>query len=99
MERWLARIALAIALIAVALAAWSLRAAHPSSTASEASAQQVVDAKTRACSAATTVNTAVSLQTHVDLGSDPAAIQAVAANARLSMAAGSSAGCGSPRTR
>jgi hypothetical protein len=36
----------------------------------------------------TTVSTAVSLQTHADLGSDSVAVQAVAANARLAMAAG-----------
>jgi hypothetical protein len=34
------------------------------------------------------VSTAVSLQTHADLGSDSVAVQAVAANARLAMAAG-----------
>jgi hypothetical protein len=90
LERWIARIALAIALIAVALAAWSLRLSHPSSTTSQVTAQQVVDAKNRACTASTTVSAAVSLQTHVDLGGDPAATQAVAANARLSMVAGSS---------
>jgi hypothetical protein len=89
-SRWVARIALAIALIAVALAAWSLRASHPNPTASQVTDQQVVAAKNRACAASTTVSTAVSLQTHIDLGGDPPATQAVAANARLSMAVGSS---------
>jgi len=42
------------------------------------------------CADFTTVHTAVSLQTHADLGTDPVAVQAVAANARLSMAAGGS---------
>lgn len=89
LSRWIAVIALAIALVATALAAWSLlRPLNPSSTVPPVTDQQTADAKTRACTASTTVSTAVSLQTHADLGSDPAAMQAVAANARLSMAAG-----------
>lgn len=90
-SRWLAVIALAIALIAIALAAWALLRPPPASTSpQEATSQQVADAKRRACTGYTTVNTAVSLQTHADLGSDPVAAQAVAANARLSMVAGAS---------
>jgi hypothetical protein len=83
-------VALAIALIAVAIAAWALLRPPPASTTPQATSQQTAEAKTRACSAYTTVSTAVSLQTHADLGSDPVAVQAVAANARLSMAAGGS---------
>jgi hypothetical protein len=86
-SRWVAVIALAIALVAVALAGWSLlRPLKASTTAAPATDQQIADAKTRACTAATTAETAVSRQTHADLGRDPAAMQAVAANARLSMA-------------
>jgi hypothetical protein len=60
------------------------------STAPAATDKQVADAKARACTATDTVRSAVSLQTHADLGSEPVAQQAVAANARLSMATGAS---------
>lgn len=53
-----------------------------------ATAQQTADAKARVRTAFNTVRIAVSLQTHADGGSDPVAVNAVAANARLSMAAG-----------
>jgi hypothetical protein len=77
--------------VAVALGAWSLlRPLNASTTAPPATGQQIAAAKARACTASNTVSTAVSLQTHADLGSDPVAVQAVAANARLSMAAGGS---------
>jgi len=90
-SRRVAAITLAIALIAVALGAWSLlRPLNASTTAPPATGQQIAAAKARACTASNTVGTAVSLQTHADLGNDPVAVQAVASNARLSMAAGSS---------
>jgi hypothetical protein len=50
--------------------------------------QQAADAKARVCAAFDTVCKAVSLQTHADGGTDPVAVTAVAANARLAMAAG-----------
>ncbi len=53
-------------------------------------AQQIAAAKARACAAFTTVRAAVSLQNHANLGPDPAAVQAVAANARLAMYGGGS---------
>jgi hypothetical protein len=86
--RWIAAIAVLIALAAAGVAAWALL--HPAKPKAPAAptAQQVTDAKTRACKAYATVRVAVELQTHADLGTDPAAVQAVAANARLSMAAG-----------
>jgi hypothetical protein len=87
---WIAPAALVIALIAVAIAVWALLRPASASTTPAATSQQTADAKARACSAYTTVSTAVSLQTHADLGSDPVAVQAVAANARLAMAAGGS---------
>ncbi|MET0475335.1 MAG: hypothetical protein ABW001_11955 [Mycobacterium sp.] len=84
-------VGVAIALVAIALASWSLlrpmdtiRAATPAAT-----TQETDDAKEQACTAATTVGTAVSLQTHADPGGDPAATQAFAANARLAMVTGS----------
>jgi hypothetical protein len=76
-----------IALIAVTVAAWTLLRPPPARSPAPASGQQIATAKARACGAYTTVSTAVSLQTHAYLGSDPVAVQAVAASARLAMAA------------
>ena len=87
LPEWITLVALVIALIAVGLAGWAVWPA-PANKAARPSAQQVTDAKARGCGAFTTVTTAVSLQTHANLGPDPAGVQAVAANARLAMAAG-----------
>ena len=91
-SRHITVIALAISLVAVGLAAWSLVRSLPETTAGPPAAtdQQTADARIRACAASNTVATAVSFQTHADPGSDPAAMQALAANSRLSMTAGSS---------
>lgn len=91
LARWLPPIALALSVIAVGLAIWVL-IEGPLSTAnstSSPSAQQSADAKTKACSAAKVVTKAVYLQTHANLGPDPVASAAVAANARLAMSDGS----------
>jgi len=88
-SRWIAPIALLIAAIAVALAAWALLR-PPANAAHAPTAAQSADAKARACSAFKTVATAVSRQTHADLGPDQVAQAAVAANARESMAVGAS---------
>jgi hypothetical protein len=90
LSRWVPVIALLIALIAIAVAVWALLRPPPTSTTPRATSQQTADAKGGACTAYKTVSTAVSLQTHAELGSDPVAVQAVAANARLAMAAGAS---------
>ncbi len=100
-SRWVAPSALVCALIAVALAAWALLRpaettnASPSETVQEAAPeaapvtdQQIADAEARACGAFNIVRGAVSLQTNDDPGSDPAAVRAAAANARLSLTAG-----------
>lgn len=87
LARWIPAIALALAVLAVALAAWSLLRPQAGTAASTTSA---ADAKARACAASATVSSAVSLQTRGDLGPDPVAKQAVAANARLAMTTGSS---------
>ena len=83
-------VALAFALIATALAAWSLlrpaKTPPETTTAPTFTDQQIADAKTRACNAYKLVATAVALQTHADVGNEP---QAGAANARLSTAGGS----------
>ena len=87
LSRWVAPLALVIALIAAAGAGWALfRPAHAgTTTTAEAPAG---DAKANACSAFKTVSTAVTLQTHGDAGPEPAGVLAVAANARLAMAGG-----------
>lgn len=92
---WAAPAALAIALIAVGLAIWALmrpssESAANAQQAAEASAQQPGDAKTRLCTAFDIVRNAVSIQTNADLGPDPVAREAVAANARLATLGGGS---------
>jgi hypothetical protein len=83
---WVGPVALAVALVAIGIAVWAL-VRQPAGAASPTS-QQIADAKGRACTAFTTVRTAVSVQTHANLGPDPVAIQAVGANGRLAMVAG-----------
>ena len=80
--------ALGVAVVAVGLAGWALVRPMAASSVAAPSGEQVAAAKAQACASVTTVGTAVSLQTHVSLGEDPVAVQAVAANARLSMATG-----------
>jgi hypothetical protein len=50
--------------------------------------QQVAAAKGRVCDAFDTVSQALAVQTQADIGKDPVALYAKAANARLSMAGG-----------
>ncbi len=88
---WIAPTALVVSLIAAALAGWAvLRPATPNTTADRTpdSAAQGGDPKANACDAYRTVTSAVSLQTHADAGADPAAVQGIAANARLAMSGG-----------
>ena len=89
---WIAPIGLALAVVAVALAAWSLLrpAPEPASSDSAPSAEQQASAKTGTCKAFAMVSKAVALQTHADLGPDPVAKETVAANARLAMFGGGS---------
>ena len=84
-SRWAAPVALLIALIAVGLAVWALLSA---SSKAPARAEQEGDPKARVCNAFDTVSQAVQMQTHADLGPDPVAQKAVAANARLAMVGG-----------
>jgi hypothetical protein len=89
-------LALVVALVGAALAGLALyrsggetRSAAPASAAQPAATdQQSGDPKMRTCEAFSTVRNAVSLQTHQDLGTEPVALQAVAANARLAMIGG-----------
>ena len=83
LSRWAAPAALVIAVIAVVLAIWALVGAS-----SNGSTTLAGDPKTRVCAAFGTVSKAVPLQTHNDLGPDPVAQAAVAANARLSLVGG-----------
>ncbi len=87
LSRWVAPLALVIALIAAAGAGWTLFRPAQESTSQTAEAP-AGDAKANAYSASKTVSTAVTLQTHGDAGPEPAGVQGVAANARLAMAGG-----------
>lgn len=82
----MAPLAVLLALLGVGLATWALMKAPTADN--TAIAQQVGDPKANVCIAFQTVIKAVSLQSHSNLGSDPAAQQAVAANARLALLGG-----------
>ncbi len=86
--KW-ATVALAvIAVVAIGVAGWALLRPH-TNTAPTPTAQDVAAAKSRACDAYAKVRTAVPLQTQAEVGTDPIATQAVAANTRLAMSVGS----------
>lgn len=82
-------IALVVALIAVGIAVWAL-VSVPDQPAPVSATGVVLpgDSKDRVCRAANIVATAVQLQTNANIGSEPAAIQSVAANSRLAMVGG-----------
>jgi hypothetical protein len=100
--RWLAAVALVVALVALGVTAWvqyrsnwsAVRSTAATTTTSAAppapSPQQVADAKMKACGAYDLVSRAVNGRANVDVGPDPATAlaQAVQANARLALAAG-----------
>jgi hypothetical protein len=77
-----------ISVVALGIAIWALTSRR-SDTPPAPTAQQVAEAKTRACDAYGRARSAVALQTRTEVGTDPTAAQAVAANARLAMAVGS----------
>ncbi|MBV5243867.1 MULTISPECIES: hypothetical protein [Mycolicibacterium] len=79
--------ALVVALAALAVAVYALVSA-PSGDTSASTADQTTDPKTRVCNAFALVRNAVSLQTNANLGPEPVATQAVAANARLATLGG-----------
>lgn len=79
--------ALVVAVAALVVAVWALLSS-PSSETSSATADQSTDPKTRVCGAFELVRNAVSLQTNANLGDNPVAVQAVAANARLATLGG-----------
>ncbi|AQA02536.1 hypothetical protein BVC93_08945 [Mycobacterium sp. MS1601] len=84
-RRFIAPVALVVAVIAVLISGWLLLR---SSQEPAASAEQTDQARVRICDAFTTVHQALSIQTNVDLGSDAVAREAVAANARLATITG-----------
>ncbi|MFM8597851.1 MAG: hypothetical protein ACKOB8_02425 [Mycobacterium sp.] len=87
--RWIAPLALVIALLAAGAAGWALVKPEPKT----ATPGAVADPKVEVCGAFKTVSEAVSLRTNItppaDLGPVTAfATEAIAANARLAMAGG-----------
>jgi hypothetical protein len=93
---WLALAALVVALSSLGIALWALLRPPPTPERPPAppgpSAQQVGDAKTKACDAYTTVQTAVNLRSNADPGPDPASAHAevVFTNARQALTVGHS---------
>jgi hypothetical protein len=83
---WLAPVALLIAIVAVGLSVWALTS-KPTATTSAGTGLSG-DPKTRVCAAFGVVSVAVPLQTNNNLGNDPVAQAAVAANARLALFGG-----------
>jgi hypothetical protein len=100
--RWLAAVALVVALVALGATAWvqyrdhwsAFRSTARTTTTSAApprpGPQQVADAKTTACGAYDLVSRAVNGRANVDVGPDPATAltQAAQANAHLALVAG-----------
>ena len=92
----LVAVALVVAVGALAVAIWALLSTPPAGEATSASGDEASsggedsseEAGARVCGAFDTVRNAVSLQTNADLGADPVAVQAVAANARLATLGG-----------
>ncbi|SPY00016.1 hypothetical protein [Mycolicibacterium chubuense] len=82
----LAPIALLAALVAIGVAVWALLSVPDASPTAER--QLSGDPKTRVCDAGQLVAMGVQIQTNVRIGTEPAALEAVAANARLSMLGG-----------
>ena len=89
-------VALVVAVGALAVAIWALLSTPPAGEATSASGDEASsggedsseEAGARVCGAFDTVRNAVSVQTNADLGADPVAVQAVAANARLATLGG-----------
>ena len=80
--------ALVVAVVALAVAVFALVRSPSSDQAWGAGGDQSADPKARVCDAFAVVRNAVSLQTNANLGSEPVAVQAVAANARLATLGG-----------
>ena len=90
-SRWVAPAALLIAVAAMGVGILAIVRSPgepPPSTGPAVSAQQSDDGKTGVCVAFEMVRNAVSTQTNIDMGPDPVAREAVAANARLATLGG-----------
>jgi hypothetical protein len=88
-QRWAVPLALVIALVAVGLSVWSLVSPpSKSSSGGGGGTSQAGGSKQDVCAAFDTVSKAVSLRTHANLGPEPVAQEAVAANARLALVGG-----------
>lgn len=81
-------IALVVALIAVGIAVWALVSVPEQASAASDGTPLTGDAKDRVCTAGHVVAMAVQVQTNANIGPEPAAVEAVAANARLAMLGG-----------
>ncbi|MBV5242613.1 hypothetical protein KUF57_03565 [Mycolicibacterium sp. PAM1] len=81
-------IALLISLVAVGLAVWALVSMPEPASVSATGSPLSGNAKDRVCTAAHTVAMGVQRQTNANIGPEPAAVEAVAANARLAMLGG-----------
>lgn len=77
-----------VALIAVGLAVWALVSPPGQGSVSAEGVPLSGDGKSRVCDAAQVVAVAVQMQTNANVGPEPAAVEAVAANARLAMLGG-----------
>lgn len=84
--RWLAPVATVISLLAAAASVWALLKPVPAPE--PVGNPAAADPKAQACNAFFLVSQGVAIQSRKDLGPDPAAREAVAANARLAMAGG-----------
>lgn len=87
---WIAPAALVVAIVAVALAAWALlsKSSPEAPIGAAAENSQGGDPKKSVCDTFRVVTSAVSIQTHNDLGPDPIPQAAVAGNARLALLGG-----------
>ena len=77
-----------VAIAALGVAVWALVNSRSPVDAAAAPAGQSGDSKAQVCGAFELVRTSVSIQTNTNLGPDPVAVQAVAANARLATLGG-----------
>lgn len=84
--RWLAALATAISLLAAVAAGWALL--KPAPVPEPVGNPAAADPRAAACDAFVLVSKGVAIQSRKDLGPDPVAREAVAANARLAMAGG-----------
>ena len=82
---WIAPLALVISLLAAIAAGWALLKPAP---AADGGNPAVADPTGQICSAFFLVSNGVALQTRLNVGTDPSAQQAIAANARLAMSSG-----------